>query len=50
MVLTPCITKLFHQLAKVIVYQKNQDDYKRISCQSLPSDLNQLVNQYLVIH
>ena len=29
---------------------KSQDDYKRISCQSLPSDLNQLVNQYLVIH
>lgn len=22
MVLTPCITQLFHQLAKVIVYQK----------------------------
>ena len=22
MVLTPCITQLFHQLAKIIVYQK----------------------------
>lgn len=24
MVLTPCITQLFHQLAKVIVYQKTK--------------------------